>query len=172
MRRDDAPLTAERLRRAALWHVERYETTAARVRAALQRRVRRAEDRVDSAEAGRWIEEIVADLVRMGLVDDARYAEGAVRRMRDRGRSSRQIRASLAAKGVHEVEANDAVAADERRDDDAVRRYAARRGFGPWRRVADTPERRSKELAALGRAGFSYEVARRVVDAGGEDELD
>ena len=36
MRRDEAPWTRERLRRAALWHVERYETTAARVRAALR----------------------------------------------------------------------------------------------------------------------------------------
>jgi regulatory protein len=174
MRRDEAPLTAERLRRSALWHVERYETTTARVRSSLMRRVRRAaaEDRVDAEEAAVWVEAILADLARLGLVDDARYAEGAVRRMRDRGASTRRIQASLASKGVGEEVVTVAVDADERRDDDAICRFAARRGFGPWRRVGATPERKQKELAALGRAGFSYTSARRVVEAASVEELE
>ncbi|MHA1114431.1 MAG: regulatory protein RecX, partial [Alphaproteobacteria bacterium] len=43
--------------------------------------------------------------------------------------------------------------------------YARRRRLGPWRVAAARAERRERDLAALARAGFNYDLARRVVDA-------
>jgi regulatory protein len=42
---------------------------------------------------------------------------------------------------------------------------ARRRRLGPYRPLAARAEMREKDLAALARAGFSYDIARRVVDA-------
>ena len=50
----------------------------------------------------------------------------------------------------------------------AARAYARRRRLGPWRLSEVRAEHRDKDLAALGRAGFAWEVARAVVD--GEEE--
>jgi regulatory protein len=45
----------------------------------------------------------------------------------------------------------------------AARRLAQRRRLGPWR-AKNRAEHRMKDIAALGRAGFSYDTARAVID--------
>ena len=49
-------------------------------------------------------------------------------------------------------------------DLDAACNYARRRRLGPWR-SAGRAERRERDLAALARQGFGYELALRVIDA-------
>ncbi|MEK9755042.1 MAG: hypothetical protein VW338_17755, partial [Rhodospirillaceae bacterium] len=44
--------------------------------------------------------------------------------------------------------------------------------LGPFRAGAERPARRDKDLAALARAGFGYDVARRVVDAASPEALE
>ena len=41
----------------------------------------------------------------------------------------------------------------------------ARRRLGPFRAAPERQERRERDLAALARAGFGYDVARRVIGA-------
>jgi regulatory protein len=43
--------------------------------------------------------------------------------------------------------------------------FARRRRLGPYRSAANRVEHRERDLAALGRQGFPYEVARRVIEA-------
>ena len=53
----------------------------------------------------------------------------------------------------------------------AALRYACRRRLGPYRRPdAPTPDR-GRELAALGRAGFSRGVAEAIVDCDDAGDL-
>ena len=47
----------------------------------------------------------------------------------------------------------------------AAARYARRRRLGPFRAAPEREERRQRDLAALARAGFAYDVARRVIEA-------
>lgn len=48
----------------------------------------------------------------------------------------------------------------------ALPRYARRRRLGPFTRDPSTRrDHRQEHLAALGRRGFGYDVARRVIDA-------
>ncbi|MCA9558512.1 MAG: RecX family transcriptional regulator, partial [Myxococcales bacterium] len=76
-------------------------------------------------------------------------------KMRQRGLPADLIDAALEAADA-EVEDPDLAAAA---------RYARRRRLGPFRPAEARAERREKDLAALGRAGFSYAIARRVIDA-------
>ena len=43
--------------------------------------------------------------------------------------------------------------------------FARRRRLGPWRLPEQRPDRRLRDLAALGRQGFSGTLARKVIDA-------
>ncbi|MBP7682971.1 MAG: RecX family transcriptional regulator, partial [Deltaproteobacteria bacterium] len=57
----------------------------------------------------------------------------------------------------------------------AACRFARSRKLGPFRRDAHEPrdrEARQKELAKLGRAGFSYEIAIRVIDCESAEMID
>ena len=54
----------------------------------------------------------------------------------------------------------------------AARNYARRRRFGPWRNADEREARRDRDLAAMARAGFSFQMAQRVIDAAYIDTLE
>jgi regulatory protein len=177
-RRKPRPATRERLRKAALSHIDRYATSAANLRAVLMRRVTRSARLygTDPAEGESWADEIVAELVERGLVDDRTYAETRAASLHRSGASRRKILASLSVKGVGEDDIARALEALDRQHPDAefvaACRHAQRRRLGPWRTRAPDEKTRGRELASMARAGFGYRLACRIVDAGDPEELD
>ena len=175
--RHGPPATPERLEASALRYLERYAASSSHLRRLLMHKVRRsAELHGTDAEAGSaFVRALIQRLERSGILDDRRYAEGKALSLRRRGGSARSIRATLKAKGLASAQADRALdAADEgevgaEADLAAARRLARRRSLGPWR-LKDRAGHRLKDLAALGRAGFSYNVARAVIDGAAEEE--
>ena len=176
-------ISQRRLENIAKFHIERFATTAANLKRVLLRRAERAL-RVhggDRAECAGWVDEIVARFVRTGVVDDARYAMDRTASLRRLGKSPGKIRTLLRTKGVEQslVEiALDASAVTVNGEDAAFTAaiaYARRRRLGPFGvQSEDAQEKRdkiSKDLAALGRAGFSYVIAKRIAHAASADEL-
>lgn len=170
-RRIDTPY----MRRVLAWYLERHDAPRAHIRRLLMQRVRRAvrELEQDQEEAVAAMDVALDEFVRHGLVDDRRWADNAVRSWRRRGVSGRQIRARLSAKGVEQELIREILDAEE--DDPerlAALRYARRRSFGPWRRH-DAPEgKREKELASMARAGFSFTMAKEILDAEDREALE
>ncbi|MHA7772834.1 regulatory protein RecX [Roseibium sp. M-1] len=160
------PPTAERLTRSALHYLERYATSSANLRKVLERKVLKACTSLDldPGDYSGLIDSVVETVVRNGLVDDRAYAETKLAGLRRRGGSARKIEAKLAAKGVDRNTIERVLQDDEASDEDAARIFARRRKLGPFRQK-DRNERRDKDLAAMCRAGFSFEIARKIIDA-------
>jgi regulatory protein len=168
--RATAPLTAERLENAALAYLARHQSSAANLSRVLKRRVERAArlGLAERATAASWIERLVERYAKAGLVDDAAYAEARVASLRRAGASARAIRGRLLGKGVAAPLIEAALRGQAEGGDaelDAAIAFARRRRLGPFRRGRRTEALRLRELAALARAGFSYAIARAVVDA-------
>lgn len=163
-------VTPNSLESAALAYLQRYATSAENLRAVLMRRVHRAaRAHDDDPSAGAEMVDALVDRYRQaGLLDDSVYAQGRAAALHRRGVSRRGIRARLAAKGVDPevVEAAIAELGDGRAnlDFDGACNYARRRRLGPWR-DSGRAERRDRDLAALARQGYGYELACRIVDA-------
>jgi regulatory protein len=170
-------MTLSRLENIARYYVERFATTSAHLRRVLGRRAERAR-RVHGGEVSEtsgWIDQVVERLVRLGLVNDARYAADRAASLRRLGRGPGRIRALLAAKGVPRAMIERVLedTAETASGDDAslaaAIAYVKRRRFGLFGKLpADKMERAKKqarELAALGRAGFSFAIARRALAA-------
>ena len=128
----------------------------------------------DEAEALTWVDQVVERMAELGYVNDSQYALTKARRLHERGRPARAVRGLLAAKGVESEDIDAALArlAEQGEGGDlaAAITFARRRRLGPFRageRAAD----RSRDLAALARAGFSYDIASRVIDADDVDSL-
>ena len=51
----------------------------------------------------------------------------------------------------------------------AIRSYY---GLGPFRRAEERAERRDRDIAAMGRAGFDWDTARKVIDAADAADLE
>jgi regulatory protein len=185
-RRAPKPATPDRLTAAAEAYVARFQATEAMLRDVLMRRVRRTE-RLHGLDADAHtaliaaVDDICARYVRVGLVDDAAYAAQRARVLFERGTAPGRIRRRLALKGVDPETADAALAALEDAEADsagadmeraACIRLARRRRLGPFNVRGDREARREKDLAALARAGFGFDVARAVIEADSPDDLD
>jgi len=169
-RRAPPPLDRTRLERSALAYLERYASSSANLRRVLLRKAQRSCEHHggDPGEAETLVDDVVRALGQRGLVDDRAFARGLWRRLRRRGSSALKIRASLIERGVRAEVADEVLGAEAREEGDlmAACRYARRRRIGPYRGGdGERSERRERDLAALARAGFSLEVALRVLDA-------
>lgn len=172
-------MTAEWLERVALHYLDRYSASQEMLRRVLARRVtKRARERDEEpgTHSG-LIEETVARAVRAGLVDDARFTAARLATLRRRGTSTRGAGAALAGKGIDRdvveaaLAAEQAEAGEEEADVEtkAARAYARRRRLGPHRKPDTRLAHRERDVAALARAGFSYRVAKAVIDSGGDE---
>jgi regulatory protein len=158
------------LQRAALAYLERHASSSENLRRVLRRklarRLRGSEETLDDGSLSRLVDEVVARCVRGKLVDDALYALGKVGSLRAKGGSARSIAARLAGKGVERATIATALAEDGDPAETewlAAHARARRRRLGPYRMV-DRAAFRERDMAALMRAGFSFDVVRRVID--------
>lgn len=168
------PITAAYLERVALQYLERYSASVAMLRQTLERRVAkrcRLRDE-DPAAFAETIAAIVERARSSGLVDDARFTAARAATLRRRGASARSLSAKLAGKGVDRTLIAETLQTERDRseeegtnaEEDAARAYAKRRRLGPFRRPDLRAGHRDKDLASMARAGFSYGLAKTIVD--------
>ncbi len=111
------------------------------------------------------VDALVLRYASVGLIDDTVFARARVTSLRRQGHSRQAIFAKLQAKGLSRPQIETALATSDEDNTDpeltAALAHARRKKLGPWRKK---PQNAQKELAAMGRAGFSYEVARRALE--------
>ena len=169
-RRNPKKATAQSLRNAALYYLQRYASSAENLRRVLMRRVERAARVHDSdvEEGAAIVTEIIDRYREVGLLDDQAYATAQAQRLHRRGNSLRAIQARLHAKGVERDTIEQALSALDSAagnpDISAAVIVTRRRRLGPWR-ISDRSEHRQQDLATLARRGFSFAIASQVIDA-------
>lgn len=178
--------TPQSLANAALQYLGRYAASEASLRRVLENRLRRAAmQRPEfAADAERLvmlrstIEQLVETHKRTGVINDAAFAETKVNSLRRQGRSRRAIQQKLGAKGIGGSVVATALeqyaegAAPEEVELAAALALARRRKLGPFRKEPSDPDRQRKDFAALARAGFSSDIARRVLKAEAPEDWD
>ncbi len=174
-------IDAAYLERAGLFYLERFAASSDSLRRVLSRKVERAarETGDDPAVGLALIEPLIVRFLELGFLDDKRYAENKVQTLFRRGASQKNIRLTLRQKGV-DADVTDAAlvalrdeAGTENMDMQAAVRLARRRRLGPFRQDDEIRlKKRSSDMAALARAGFSSDIARRVVLALSIDDLE
>ncbi|MDE2229969.1 MAG: RecX family transcriptional regulator [Alphaproteobacteria bacterium] len=165
-------MTAERIENVALHYLSRYASSSGNLRRVLMRRVERAAAAHgdDPAAGAHLIEELIAQFLRSGLIDDRAYATQKAASLQRRGASRFGIRGKLRQKGVQADLVVDAVGTLDESGAGAGEFAAAcalirRRRLGPCRPAAMRGAMRQKDLAALARAGFGLDIARRALNA-------
>jgi regulatory protein len=160
------PPDAAKLYEAGLNHLARYAATQAGMARVLARKIDRwgrlyagedaePEEVAAAVRAAKGaIPGVIARLTEAGVLNDEAFAASRAKRLTREGKSRRATLAHLAAKGV----ARPVVAEDSERELAAACAYLRRRRAGPF---GDAEE--GKILAAMGRGGFSQEVARKAL---------
>lgn len=172
------PITSEdALKDLALSYAIRYPGTVEKLRRYLGQKMRDAVAANECSESDTrpWIDAVVATLLRIKVLDDELFAGIRAHSLQRRGRSLSTIARDL----KHKETAPNAIegALDELRSESdnpdwtAALALARKKRLGPFGSGLETPDRaarmklRQKQLATLGRAGFGFDLARRIVDA-------
>lgn len=159
-RKPPGPLYPEALERLALLYVGRYATTRAKLRAYLKRKLT---ERGWSGACAPDTEALIARFSELGYVDDQAFAAARASSLQRRGYGERRIGQALYAAGIERDDA--AGVLEEARDGawEAALRYAQRKRIGPYGEREADREVREKALAAMIRAGHSFETTRKLL---------
>jgi regulatory protein len=174
-------VTRDYLMNYATWYLERFTASRARLEKLMRGKIRLsvAHYDTDPQEAEDWMKSVLNACEKAGFINDQAYALGRARSMLRKGKAIRVIGADLNARGIASDmvdqtitdlrdEADDAARTDMRGTDPnlaAAAAYARRRRLGPFRSPDQRDEKHDKDLAALARQGFSYDIATRIIDA-------
>ena len=174
------PLDAAALERLALRYVERFATTRGRLTDYLWRKIRErgwgegAEDgpAVPAADP----EALAQRMADLGYIDDRGFAEARAAAMQRRGLGARRVAGAFREAGIEEADSTAIAPAIAERGVDAALAYAKRKRVGPYARPGSESEGdralRQKQLAAMVRAGHSFDLARKILAAAPSDSID
>ena len=167
------PLTVKRLTNIALYYLGRYESSVEQLRKILLRRVlkERMKGADIPADIDAAVDSIVIKAVADGYVDDRRFAEGVVRWCQSAGKSRRYLIGKLKTAGIDSDLILELTAALTDSDLDAARRFVQKKKIGCCRPLEKQKECFKKDLAAMARAGFSFEVAKQALETGEDGDF-
>ncbi len=176
--------TPERLANIALYYLGRFAASEASLRRVLENRIRRAsiqdEDLASDYDLQQKLKEAIDSIVekhkKTGAINDAAYAEMKVRSLRRSGGSARNIAFKMQQKGIDSKLVDHSLLQAQEEDEalseeNAAYAYARRRRLGKhrsqlaWDRM-DTEKkakRKEKDQAAMARAGFSFDLIKKVL---------
>lgn len=171
-------VTPKSLENAALYYLQRFSSSSENLRRVMMRRVYRSANHhgTDPEEGAEIIDALIKRYNEVGLLDDAQFAKARAGSLNRRGSSARGIRAKLAEKGV----ASDVITEtlERLKDEDSDPEFSAavtlarKRRLGPFRIKGDRTELKEKDMAALARAGFNYDIVQKIIGAETSEELE
>lgn len=165
-RRPSRPVTEAAIENAALHYLGRFASSSANLRRLLLRKVARGAADGKTAAGARFVDELIARYQKSGLLDDRAYATQTAGSLARRGASRFAIGGKLAQKGVPAELVKEAIKVLGEGGASEIAAACAlvrRRRLGPYRSEEKRAAARQKDVAALARAGFSLDIARRVL---------
>ena len=180
-RRKPRKITDTYLHNAGLYYLERFASSSANFKDVMLRKVKRScmahpDQNYETCRA--LVDDLVANFVRLGLLDDAAYTRSKIISLRRKGKSARAIQGYLKSKGIGNdlikgiLATFDAEHFESPQDAEfqTALKFARKKRIGPFKGAKESDIQ--KDLGRLARAGFSYDTARRVLDIEDSEELD
>jgi regulatory protein len=156
-------ISAKSIENAAVFYLRRYAASVKQLQLVLKRKCQRVNrERKEEVDFPPLVEEVVGKLEKLGYLNDAALAVSKASSLRRSGKSARMIRSKLQVKGLG---AQAAAVHEPRADETAIWVYARKKRLGVFAPAGVRKEKRMKHLASLARAGFSFSLAKLVVDA-------
>lgn len=180
-------ITEDYLYNSALFYLQRFAVNTAHFRKVMLAKIKKScawhKDQ-NYQNCIKMLDDLIQNLESQGLLNDTAYTKASVTSMRRQGKSRRAILAKLKSRGLEDTlieqaledhDSNECTTPAEA-DMQAALTFAKRKRLGPFKnhntisKKADTPEKIfEKSISALGRAGFSFEIAKTVLEMSPEE---
>ncbi len=177
-------ITESYLHNSGLYYLERFAASKAHFQSVMTRKVKRScmvHPEQDFDKCAEMVIALADKFERVGLLDDESYTRGRVGSLRRKGLSKSVIVQKMHIKGIAREHTLTALQAldDETYDDErdaeiaAALRLARKKRLGPYRRdmqeVDDDGKSARRALGVFARAGFSYDIAKTVLDMSADE---
>lgn len=166
-KRPPKKITSDYLHNYALFYLERFASSVGNTRRILMNRVRKSiahHGQPPMDQAKQWVEEELDKLVRVGLLNDDAYVRSMVNSYHRKGLSRRGITAKLMQKGI-DSKFLDGIYVDWVEDNNVENaELEAALNYKRRKRLGQNSDNYQKDMASLARAGFSYDIVKRVLD--------
>jgi|MDSW01.1.fsa_nt_gb regulatory protein len=174
-------ISPDYLRNSGLFYLQRYTASSHHFRVVMQRKINRSiavHTSLDKEECFKWLEDIISEFLEYGYLNDEAYLKAMLQSLRtSRGLSTKMIVMKLRQKGFKETEIMEALSllpseSDDNREAEwqAALTFAKRKKLGPYH--PDPPRKTpEQQLAAFARAGFPYEIGKKLVFGANDLEI-
>ncbi|MBO7244158.1 MAG: RecX family transcriptional regulator [Alphaproteobacteria bacterium] len=158
-----------RLTNITLFYLERFESSSFKTRKMLERRIQkeRLNGNIIPDNINTMIDEVIQKMIELGYINDERVIQNQVQRLSNSGKSKSFILNKLKQDGLcPQTVSNYLRTFDEETSSSDLTRahnWLKKHKKGQFR-IKDASLFYQKDLAALGRAGFSYEIAKQALE--------
>lgn len=163
---------------SGLAYLQRYPASSMHFKSVMSRKIKKScrfHEEQDYDQCVALLTPVIAKFLELGLLDDSAYLKGMVISLRRKGLGANNIKMRLQQKGYKGEEVLEALKdydkeefdTDQEGDFHAGLIYARKKRLGPYDVLGrKTPE---KALAAMARAGYSYGIAKKILELNDDD---
>ena len=166
-KRPTKKITPQRLKNIGLYYLKRFESSVENLRSVLQKRVNqyaKENPEFNKQEAYQWVENVLAEFEKLHYLDDERFTEIKVRHYLAVGKPARYIQNKLREKGIANAQIDEMLDDFGYNPQEMAMKLAKRKKIGPFRPNEEARKlNRQKDMAALIRAGFDYDVVSEIM---------
>ena len=161
--------TIEEIRNFAYSYLEKYSPSKQQLRTYLFKKIVKKKQKISSKrEIFNLIDSVILSLVDQKLLSDKYYSDAKSKAFLRKGYSLNKIRYSLIKKGIDEKYIKDSISKIKENEADpdffSAIKICKKRRIGPNREENNRPLFYKKDISILARAGFSYEISKKVLD--------
>lgn len=174
-------ISEKRLYNITVHYLTKYDASSQKIRQMLKRRLYKMqqEDVEIPEESEIWIENVIQKMQNLGYLNDERFAQNQVRILSQQGKSASFITNKLKQAGVSPTATKSLLEEEEGDDLSRAKIWLKHHKKGHYRLKPAADKKTAidfytKDLSALGRAGFSYETAVQALknNIAETDEID
>ncbi len=177
--KDPKKLSERHIYNLATFYLKRFSATSHSLRAYLVRKSLTSTKfhGQNMEDAHTWIEIAIEKLTQAGVLNDQRYTKAKISYLLRHGHSQKKIILKLKEKGIDESLTKQAlteIIQEENLQTSNIElisasKYVKKRKFGAFRTVELDEKRKNKELSALARQGFSFEISLQALNLTSSD---
>ena len=168
--------TIDEMRNFALNYVEKFAPSKQQLKTYLLKKYLRSKiDNVKRSNISDLIEIVTEDLEKSKFINDKFYSEAKAKSLIQRGSSINKIRNYLMGKGIGDKYIKNTIEQINEKNEDqdffSAIKVCKKKRIGPSRTDDNRPLFYQKDIGVLARAGFDFEVSRRVMDLDKDEYL-
>ena len=165
----DLEASIEEIRKFAYTYLEKYSPSKQQLKIYLYKKFLKKNQKIfKKKELFNLIDVVISTLVEQNMINDKYYADSKTKSLIRRGYSLNKIRYSLIKKGIDEKYIKDSISKIKEDESDpdffSAIKVCKRRRIGPSREESNRSLFYKKDISILARAGFSYEISKKVLE--------